>query len=979
MTVRRFISRLLSCLLLLCFIMSSAYAEETGEEAYPALVTASDFQGGDGAYSNFDEMLGEMALSGHGIPDGFLFGGDYGDEMDTDAAASEARLMTLLNARYGSYSRENVVIVRGNHDGEGSGLDVTGLRTFDDYLVYTIDYADFPDGQYWRANAAAKVKQTAQVLKDCLTELAEAGERRPVFVLSHIPLHHSGRALYGENLYSQYVFDVLNGMGDRLDLVFLFGHDHSGDYDNYIGGSVNLLRRGDSIRIPGPHTGYQGEAGYSNQTLRFTYANYGYVGYANNSLNDVSTNALTAGLWEIRPTEIRLYRYGRDGLYSCQRIDRTRSPIDAPYVDLEGDLSLSQGEICTLRATVRNFEQAEYSWTVKDPSVAEVSYTDDQAQLICRNPGTTELCLTVSDGTTTKSDSLRITVAPADHLTPGIALSYEGRPVNNRTLWFYDVKPGQELYLELSALLPAVEGYCWHSSDPSVATVENGVVRICAGGETVIGFSAEDAANAPQLKLILSEKPKPTFVLEEVSGQLRANMDGTPLTGWHSLLDEDGSVRSYYFAPDSGNAVDGDVEIDGHSYIFRNRVLIRGDLCTDEQGSRYYWAGALVKNRWFSLDEKRYYAMSDGCLATGLQWVLTPEGEAYAGFVFDDAGVFCEDLNGLYYLDSDIYYIQDGALLEEAGLVYVDGYYYFFPGESYAVKNTGYWVYKTNGILPEGLYYFDNQGHMIDPPEIYHTVTWVVDGEIVTESYRSGAFPVYHQGEIPQKAASEEYSYSFTGWEPECSIAICDTTYRAVFAAIPHSYVTETEAPACTEDGCETILCEDCGYILRQSLLSATGHRYVSRVVPPACTSGGYREHVCEACGDCYRTNYSAPTGHINLYTIEVPATCTQKGSITYVCCCGEVRKVRPIKAKGHCYSYENLGDTHRACCDRNCGSCYEAEHSYTDGVCACGALQPVSVNSADRVILPGRKKLCTEISPVIRLPLPVKRQIIKE
>lgn len=95
MTVRRFISLILSCLLLLCFIMSSAYAEETGEEAYPALVTASDFQGGDGAYSNFDEMLGVMALAGHGIPDGFLFGGDYGDEMDTDTAASEARPYTI--------------------------------------------------------------------------------------------------------------------------------------------------------------------------------------------------------------------------------------------------------------------------------------------------------------------------------------------------------------------------------------------------------------------------------------------------------------------------------------------------------------------------------------------------------------------------------------------------------------------------------------------------------------------------------------------------------------------------------------------------------------------------------------------------------------------------------------------------------------------------------------------------------------------
>lgn len=945
MNVRRMICYILSLLLLICLASAAAIsvaAETKGTQTYTTLVTASDFQGGDAAYTNFDKMLDKMSLDGWQMPNGFLFGGDYGDDMDTDAAASANRLMTLLEERYGAYSLGNVVIARGNHDAADENVFFKGLREFDDYLVYTIDYEDFPDGQYWRANSATRVKQTASALENSLQLLVDRGERRPVFVLSHIPLHHSGRARYGENLYSEYIFDVLNRMGERLDLIFLFGHDHSGDYDNYIGGSVNLLRRGERIRIPRPHTFHQGEAGYRNRTLHFTYANYGYVGYTNNAVNDVSVNVLTAGLWEIRPTEIRLYRYSRNGLYSCQTITRKFPLVESPFVELEEELSLCVGEVRTVRASVGNFDSMEYSWTVEDPTVAELRFSGAQAQIICRNMGTTKLYLSVTDGATTKTDSITIRVAPSETGDEAPVLYFEGRPINDKTLYLYDVQPGHELPLDLLASVEEAAQPSWESADPEVATVENGLVRISGGGETVIRFSTgKDTADA-QFILRVSEKPKPTFVLVEAEEELRAHMDGTPLTGWHSLLNENGSISCYYFDPATGSAVDGTRAIDGHNYLFIDRVLARGDLCTDERGRYYYWAGMLMKNCWVTIGQNRYFALADGYFAIGLQWVLTPEGDEYAGFVFDDSGALRKDLSGLYDWDGDTYYVNNGALVEEAGLVYVDGDYYFFPGESYAVKNTGYWVYKTNGILPEGLYYFDSYGRMIDPPEIYHTITWIVDETSTEVSYRSGAFPTYPK-EDPQKESTAEYEYSFMGWEPECSIAICSTTYTAVFEEIPHRYITLRESPTCVETGWEKVCCEDCGYLLRETVLPATGHRYESRKIPASCTLGGYTLHLCAGCEACYYTNYTAPTGHINLHYVEVPATCTQMGSITFICRCGEIRNVTHTKPTGHHYLCEDLGATHRVSCRNQCGSSYTEAHRYVNGRCICGAAEPVS------------------------------------
>lgn len=62
----------------------------------------------------------------------------------------------------------------------------------------------------------------------------------------------------------------------------------------------------------------------------------------------------------------------------------------------------------------------------------------------------------------------------------------------------------------------------------------------------------------------------------------------------------------------------------------------------------------------------------------------------------------------------DGYYYENGVKTY-AGLIKIDGYYYYINSSCKAVTGS-YNVWKTNGILPEGIYEFDADGKMINPP-----------------------------------------------------------------------------------------------------------------------------------------------------------------------------------------------------------------------------------------------------------------------
>lgn len=60
-----------------------------------------------------------------------------------------------------------------------------------------------------------------------------------------------------------------------------------------------------------------------------------------------------------------------------------------------------------------------------------------------------------------------------------------------------------------------------------------------------------------------------------------------------------------------------------------------------------------------------------------------------------------------------------------------------------------------------------------------YTITWVVDGKTTTETYKEGETPTFKGS--TDKAADDEYTYTFAGWSPEVGAATADVTYTAQY------------------------------------------------------------------------------------------------------------------------------------------------------------------------------------------------------
>jgi hypothetical protein len=404
------------------FVASAAKADD----AYAVVFAASDFQHSD-AYTNYVTMLQTAKDDAYpDTPTGFMFGGDYNDGSDA-LSTSVPKVVGAVQTVYPDAQQDTMAFVQGNHD--STVHQATGAYEYEHYVVYVMNITDYPRGQDSSSSNEQLIQNTAANLQTYLEQLKKTGDNRPVFIATHTPLHHSSRgdgggSAYGDTIYSKYVFDVVNEYGNYLDIVFLFGHNHSQNFDDDIGGAVNYFAKGDTVRIPIPDVSQRGANGYTNETLNFTYMNYGYVGYANNGTDNGSTNTLTMGVFELCTSTIELTRYSKTGVYTTETIARVNPLTTDPFVKVTGDTTGTEGNSSIVYGGSANIENPTYSWSSSDNSVVKVLPAGKNAQVIYMGEGTADVTLTVTgaDGKS-YSEKITITVAGATRtetvVTPG--------------------------------------------------------------------------------------------------------------------------------------------------------------------------------------------------------------------------------------------------------------------------------------------------------------------------------------------------------------------------------------------------------------------------------------------------------------------------------------------------------------------------------------------------------------------------------
>ena len=272
-------------------------------EGTTVVVACSDYQypntdvyevgqtGNDGGAVIAGRIAGQLVEAGVSSVDGFLCAGDYDYDLsrtDEDTAAGIASLTGAVSASGLTGSDTDFVFLQGNHDSSGvaGGTSESGNNdpASGAYGVYVLNERDYS----WGGGYEYGVMGAAQNLRDYCYDKIWTNFTAPVFVISHVPLHYSLRTYYdGDGRYANYIFDVLNDAASRgLNIIYLFGHDHSEGWDDYLGGSKVFLGPGDTINIS-DGTGN----GYTSERLRFVYMNAGYTGYYKNQNTETSAVA----------------------------------------------------------------------------------------------------------------------------------------------------------------------------------------------------------------------------------------------------------------------------------------------------------------------------------------------------------------------------------------------------------------------------------------------------------------------------------------------------------------------------------------------------------------------------------------------------------------------------------------------------------------------------------------------------------------
>ena len=148
----------------------------------------------------------------------------------------------------------------------------------------------------------------------------------------------------------------------------------------------------------------------------------------------------------------------------------------------------------------------------------------------------------------------------------------------------------------------------------------------------------------------------------------------------------------------TGTPKNGIVEEDGVLHYYVNGKLTYAGLI--KIGDDYYY----VNSKCEVVRDCDYY----------ITWThdLMPQGRYH----FDADGKLTGSVaplkNGIYEEDGSLYFYRNGERAY-AGLIQIDGDYYYVRSTCEVVHDRSYYVYWTHGLMPEGYYNFDSAGRMI--------------------------------------------------------------------------------------------------------------------------------------------------------------------------------------------------------------------------------------------------------------------------
>lgn len=218
---------------------------------------------------------------------------DDGTFFDSTTAGLTAAIEDALDDKTGF----DMNYVWSDHDRKSDIPNESGLvYSGDNYYIYAISMADTSTDDRYKTKQFSSYDEVAATIAEFTTLVNETLDHtKPLFIVSHQPLldrrNDNGRA-------AQW-YPAINAAGEKMDIVFLFGHNH-----NYDQSSDYYWAKGQTMPVEG----------ISNpDPLTFTHA---CAGYLNPTTSNTGTRKGTAVVAEIDKDAIYLTTYNESGVYA---------------------------------------------------------------------------------------------------------------------------------------------------------------------------------------------------------------------------------------------------------------------------------------------------------------------------------------------------------------------------------------------------------------------------------------------------------------------------------------------------------------------------------------------------------------------------------------------------------------------------------------------------------------------------------------
>ena len=150
------------------------------------------------------------------------------------------------------------------------------------------------------------------------------------------------------------------------------------------------------------------------------------------------------------------------------------------------------------------------------------------------------------------------------------------------------------------------------------------------------------------------------------------------------------------------------------------KMIVKNGL-VEENGDLYYYVdGAKTAAGMIEWEGNYYYIASDlKAVKDAKHYIFADRANGFVSagwYWFNADGTMF--LNGIREENGTKYYYKDGVK-NYAGLVKIDGDYYYVRSDCTVVCGRSYYVTKTNGLMPNATYIFDEDGKMVIKNGIY--------------------------------------------------------------------------------------------------------------------------------------------------------------------------------------------------------------------------------------------------------------------